>query len=164
MLRLILFAVVVTSLCSCKTISTREVAFERHPIGLRVLNRVIDEYEGTTEYSLLFRNNGREIISFDYTVADRLGVPHVDKDGPNSGLIENLYPGAEIEVPNPIAKMTVHVTLGTVTYGKKGKDELTATYQTDSYLKRQEVPDGGEPGLSSDLLDPYEATDDGGGL
>ena len=113
---------------ACSTISTSEVEFARHPIGLRVLNKVVDEYEGTVEYTLLFRNNGRDIASFDYTVSDRPAVPHVDKEGPNSGLIENLYPGAEIEVPNPVGRMAVHVTLGTVTYGKRGKEELTSIY------------------------------------
>lgn len=115
-----------------------------------MLNKVVDEYEGTVEYTLLFRNNGRDIASFDYTVSDRPAVPHVDKEGPNSGLIENLYPGAEIEVPNPVGRMAVHVTLGTVTYGKRGKEELTSIYAPErmAALKNR----GGEGGPSADLL------------
>ncbi len=154
---------------ACSTVSTSEVNFERHPIGLRVLNKVIDEYEGTTEYSLLFRNNGRDIVSFDYTVSDRPAVPHVDKNGPNSGLVENLYPGAEIEVPNPVGRMAVHVTLGTVTYGKKQKDELIAIYAPDKMatLRGGAPPSGpGDDifgGFSEGGGDGAYAEDTGGG-
>lgn len=110
---------------------TRRVQFERHPIALRVVSTVIDEER--LEYSLKFRNVGREVLSLEYTVADEPGVPHVDKFGPNSGLIENLYPGAEVEVPNPMKSMAVYVTLGTVTYGKKSKEEVERIYAPDKY-------------------------------
>ncbi len=143
-------------LASCATVSTREVNFDRHPIGLRVLNTVVDEYEGTTEYTLMFRNNGREIVSFDYTVSDRPAVPHVDQHGPNSGIIENLYPGEEREVKNPVKDMSVHVTLGTVTYGKKAKDELAAIYDAQAFEARKQAAAGFSPTLfPGEAADPY---------
>lgn len=155
-------------LAACSTVSTPEVTFARHPIGLRVLNKVVDEYEGTTEYTLLFRNNGREIISFDYTVSDRPATPHVDKDGPNSGYIENLYPGAEIELPNPVGRMAVHVTLGTVTYGKRGKEELMTIYAPDkaAELKRRAADGPGGDLFGGDFEDPAGGAyaDDAGGI
>ena len=110
---------------------TRRVVFERHPIALRVVSTVIDEER--IEYSLKFRNVGREVLSLEYTVADEPGVPHVDKFGPNSGLIENLYPGAEVEVPNPMKSRAVYVTLGTVTYGKKSKEEVERIYEPSNF-------------------------------
>lgn len=112
---------------SCTIWHTRPIAFENHPVSMRGVSTVIDEEK--IEYSVKFRNTGREVLSFDYTLADRPDVPHIDSEGPNSGLIENLYPGAEIEVPNPMQRRTVFATLGTVTYGKKPKDELTRIYK-----------------------------------
>lgn len=114
-------------LSSCATWHTRPVAFENHPVAMRGVSTVIDEEK--IEYTVKFRNTGREVLSFDYTLADQPDVPHIDSEGPNSGLIENLYPGAEIEVPNPLQRRTVFATLGTVTYGKKPKDELTRIYK-----------------------------------
>jgi hypothetical protein len=113
-------------LVSCQTYRTRKVVFKNHPIALYVVNEVVDEE--TIEYSAKFRNVGREILSFDYTIADEGGVPHVDAEGPNSGLVENLYPGAEVKVENPTNNMTIFVTLGKVTYGKRPKEELSTIY------------------------------------
>jgi hypothetical protein len=114
---------------SCQSYRTRRVVFKNHPIALYVVNKVVDEEN--LEYSVKFRNIGREILSFDYTLADEDRVPHVDSAGPNSGLVENLYPGAEVEVANPMNTMTVWATLGTVTYGKKTKEELAGIYKLD---------------------------------
>lgn len=114
-------------LTSCETYRTRRVVFNNHPVAVYVTSKVIDEEN--LEYAVKFRNVGREVLSFDYTISDEAGVPHVDSQGPNSGLIENLYPGAEIEVPNPTERMTIHATLGTVTYGKKSKEELVTIYK-----------------------------------
>ena len=122
----VVLAVGVTCLVSCQTYRTRKVEFKNHPIALYVVNEVVDEE--TIEYSAKFRNVGREILSFDYTIADEEGVPHVDAEGPNSGLVENLYPGAEVKVENPTNNMTIFVTLGKVTYGKRPKEELSTIY------------------------------------
>jgi hypothetical protein len=115
---------------SCETYKTKRVTFKNHPIALYVVSKVIDEER--VDYSVKFRNIGKEVLSFDYTLADEAGVPHVDSQGPNSGLVENLYPGSEVEVPNPTKRMTVFATLGTVSYGKKGKPEISAIYQPGS--------------------------------
>ena len=117
---------------SCTTIQTKRIVFENHPIALRVVNTVVDEE--TIEYTIKFRNVGRDIVSFDYTVSDEEGVPHVDKFGPNSGFVDKLYPGAEIEVPNPMKRMAVFVTLGAVTYGKRSSVELDQIYHPDKFL------------------------------
>ncbi len=130
----ILLAVCSVSLLSngCTTMQSRRVVFERHPIAMRVVSTVIDEER--LDYTLKFRNVGREILTFEYTVADEPGVPHVDRFGPNSGLIENLYPGAEVEVPNPMGSMAVYVTLGTVTYGKRNKEEVERIYDPEKFV------------------------------
>ena len=59
-------------LVSCQTYRTRKVVFKNHPIALYVVNEVVDEE--TIEYSAKFRNVGREILSFDYTIADEEGL------------------------------------------------------------------------------------------
>ncbi len=119
------------TLASCETYRTRKVTFQNHPIALYVVSEVVDEE--SIDYSVKFRNVGREVLSFDYTIADEGGVPHVDSQGPNSGVVENLYPGAEVKVSNPTESMKVWVTLGKVTYGKRPKDELKSIYQPDDF-------------------------------
>ena len=131
---------------SCQTYRTRKVIFKNHPIALYVVNELVDEE--TIEYSVKFRNVGREVLSFDYTIADESGVPHVDAEGPNSGVIENLYPGAEVKVENPTESMKVWVTLGKVTYGKRPKEELKGIYDaTNTFAPGEMMPgapvDGG---------------------
>jgi|GEM_PF-1061364 len=111
---------------SCQTYKTRKVLFQNHPIALYVVSELVDEE--TLEYSVKFRNVGREVLSFDYTIADEDGVPHVDAEGPNSGVVNNIYPGAEVKVANPTESMTVYVTLGKVTYGKRPDEELKGIY------------------------------------
>ena len=118
-------------LASCETYRTRKVVFKNHPIALYVVSEVVDEE--SIDYSVKFRNVGREVLSFDYTIADEGGVPHVDAQGPNSGVVENLYPGAEVKVDNPTESMKVWVTLGKVTYGKRPKEELKSIYQPDDF-------------------------------
>ncbi|MEM9480911.1 MAG: hypothetical protein AAGA58_14750, partial [Verrucomicrobiota bacterium] len=86
-------------LVGCTTMSTRRVTFDRHPIAVQVVNSVIDEE--LIVYSVKLRNVGREVLSFDYTISDEPGVPHVDQEGPNSGLMANLYPGEVREIENP---------------------------------------------------------------
>lgn len=123
----ILLGGVLLATSGCQSLYTKRVNFQNHPIGIVVKDEVIDEE--TVEYSVVFRNVGREVISFDYTIADEPGVPHVDSQGPNSGLIENLYPGAEVEVDNPVDTFAVWVTIGTVTYGKKPASQIQQIYQ-----------------------------------
>lgn len=130
--RLILLATVVSlsGLVSCHTIESKRLQFPDQPIAVKVINKLIDE--DTLEYAIKFRNTGKDVISFDYTIADEPGVPHVDADGPNSGLVENLYPGAEVEVKNPLNRMAVFVTHGRVTHGKKTAAELQAIYRPNA--------------------------------
>ena len=133
---------------SCSTLYTRRIEFKKHPIALRVENKVVDEE--TIEYVVKFRNTGREVVSFDYTIADEGGVPHVDSDGPNSGFIPNLYPGVEVEVKNPTKKLGIWATLGTVTYGKRTSEELAKIYKPD---KPAGVPGEGTGLLPMPVLD-----------
>lgn len=128
-------------LLSCSGCATREQqpvaryqqVYKQHSIAVSVHGKYVDE-DKPIDYVLRFRNAGGQIVSFDYTAADRRGVPHVDRDGPNSGLVSNLYPGATIEVVNPLKKKDLWVTLGTVTYGKKTVTELNTIYRTGSLL------------------------------
>lgn len=124
--------VLALSVTSCVTYRTRKVVFQNHPIAMYVVSEVIDEE--IIEYSVKFRNVGREVLSFDYTIADEGGVPHVDAEGPNSGLVENLYPGAEVKVDNPTQSLAVWATLGRVTYGKRPKEELSVIYAPGSFV------------------------------
>ncbi len=106
-------------LSSCGT--TRAPVISRYPnppLVVHVAGKYVDD-DNPPEYTLRFRNTGAQIVSYDYTVADRPGVPHIDRDGPNSGFIANQYPGSEIEIPNPLKKSRVWVSLGTISYGKK---------------------------------------------
>lgn len=116
---------------SCETYRTRKVVFKNHPIALYVVSELVDEE--TIDYSVKFRNVGREVLSFDYTIADEAGVPHVDSEGPNSGMVENLYPGAEVKVENPTESMKVFVTLGKVTYGKRPTSEIKGIYTPSQF-------------------------------
>jgi hypothetical protein len=154
MLRLLLLAAVMPAVTSCQTYSTRRVEFKNHPIALYVVNK-LSEDEETLDYTVKFRNIGREIVSFDYTLADEPGVPHVDSLGPRSGLVENLYPGDEVEVPNPTKRMTIWGTLGTVTYGKRTKDDLAAIYKPDDYRPPgMDQMQTGDPALVPPLPSP----------
>jgi hypothetical protein len=113
--------------------------YQKHPIAVSVYGKYIDE-DTPIDYVVRFRNAGRQIVSFDYTVADQRNVPHVDRDGPNSGFVANLYPGATIEVANPLKRKQVYVTMGTATYGKKTAGELDAIYRTDALLAAEQAP------------------------
>lgn len=137
--RILLLASLLLAGVSCQTYRTRKVVFKNHPIALYVVNELVDEE--TIEYSVKFRNIGREVLSFDYTIADEGGVPHVDAEGPNSGVVENLYPGAEVKVDNPTESMKVWVTLGKVTYGKRPKEEIGNIYNP-SVFNLSELPSG----------------------
>jgi len=136
----VIAALLSLSLTSCEVYSTKRVEFKNHPVALYVVSKVIDEEK--VEYSVKFRNVGKEVMSFDYTISDEAGVPHVDAEGPNSGLVENLYPGAEVEVPNPMNRMTVWATLGTVTYGRQTKPQIGAIYKPGNILgmPESEIP------------------------
>lgn len=126
--RLLLLGCAAAALASCKTITTERLAFANAPVSYQLVSEMVDEE--TIEHSLKFRNLGQQVVSFDYTIADEPGVPHVDCLGPNSGLVENLYPGAEAEVKNPIKSLKgVYVTLGRLTYGKRTGDELAKQYK-----------------------------------
>jgi hypothetical protein len=138
--------ILILGISACTTMQSKRIVFEKHPIALRVVSTVVDEEK--IVYTIKFRNVGREIVSFDYTIADEAGVPHVDKFGPNSGFVEKLYPGAEVQVPNPMEKMAVFVTLGTVTYGKRTSEELDHVYHPDKFL-----------GTSGSLLNELEGGD-----
>jgi len=140
-------------LAACHTVESKRLQFPDQPIAVRVINKIIDE--DTLEYAIKFRNTGNDVISFDYTISDEAGVPHVDADGPNSGLIENLYPGAELEVKNPLNKMAVFVTHGRVTHGRKTSSELQAIYRPNAAPAGLDAlaPDA-LPGLGTELPAP----------
>jgi len=112
--------------------------YNDHPIAVDVRSKYIDE-ETPLQYTVHFRNVGTEILSFDYTLADQRGVPHVDRNGPNSGFIPNLYPGAEVEVPNTVKRKNVWATLGNVTMGKKPVQDLDKIYKSDSAAVADEI-------------------------
>ncbi|MEM6911190.1 MAG: hypothetical protein AAF555_06360 [Verrucomicrobiota bacterium] len=105
---------------------TRSVDAPNAPVRITVTSELIDEE--TIDYPVTFRNTGTQIISFDYTIADVAGVPHIDYQGANSGLIENLYPGQEVELDNPWNQMNVHVSFGKVVFGKKTSEGLDKIY------------------------------------
>jgi hypothetical protein len=103
------------------------------------------------DYQVKFRNLGKEVLSFDYTIADKQDVPHLDRNGPNSGFVPNLYPGAEVAVPNPLKRRNVFIVLGKVTYGKKSLADLQKLYPSDAAAALAEAdlmpPMGGAPEL-----------------
>jgi hypothetical protein len=125
--RFAMVAVGLAFLAGCADGLTRSGAFTRDPVSWKVASREIDE--DTSEHTIIFRNFGQQVLSFDYTVADESGVPHVDADGPNSGLIENLYPGAQVEVKNPWKRSRVAISVGKVTRDKKSTEALAAIYR-----------------------------------
>lgn len=126
--RLFILGLSALALASCKTVTTERFAFANAPLSYQLVSEVVDEE--TIEHTVKFRNQGQQVVSFDYTIADEDGVPHVDCLGPNSGLVENLYPGAETEVKNPVDRMShVYVTLGKVTYGKRSSEQLVKQYK-----------------------------------
>jgi hypothetical protein len=108
-----------------KSISTKA------PIATWVWGKYVDE-NSPLDYQVKFRNVGNEVLSFDYTIADSPSVPHLDRNGPNSGFVPNLYPGAEVAVPNPLKRRNVFVALGRVTYGKKSLADLQKAYPSDA--------------------------------
>ncbi len=125
----LLFAAAATlGLTSCKTVTTARSQFPDSPVSWQLVSEMIDEE--TLDYTVRFRNTGTQVISFDYTISDEPGVPHTDAEGPNSGLVENLYPGAEANVKNPMKRMKdIYVVLGRVTYGKKDSSALAKLYK-----------------------------------
>lgn len=124
----LLLATAALGLTSCKTVTTARATFPNAPVAWQLVSEMIDEE--TIEHTVKFRNIGSQVISFDYTIADEAGVPHTDAEGPNSGLVENLYPGAEASVKNPMKQMRgTYVILGRVTYGKKDSASLARLYK-----------------------------------
>jgi hypothetical protein len=116
------------ALASCKTISSKPIFIQDTPVTYQKISDMVDEE--TIDYSVKFRNTGSQIISFDYTLTDSPTVPHTDAEGPNSGLIENLYPGAEASVKNPIKdSKNTFIALGKVTYGRRSSDQLAKQYK-----------------------------------
>jgi hypothetical protein len=130
-----------TLLSSCTIIESKQVPVANTPVTWRHVTEVIDEE--VVQHSIKFRNIGREVVSFDYTIVDSVGVPHVDAGGPNSGLVENLYPGAETQVKNPLKGDTQSVTLGRLTFGKRTSEQLAKTYKPWSIQPATSLPDGG---------------------
>ena len=114
-------------LTSCKTVSSRPVVIGDSPVAYQLVSEIVDEE--SLEHTVKFRNIGQQVVSFDYTIVDDPNVPHVDCLGPNSGLVENLYPGAEAVVKNPLASKRVTVNLGRFTVGKKTSEELARMYK-----------------------------------
>lgn len=145
--RLLFLGLALAALASCKTITSERYAFADQPVSYQLVSDMVDEE--TIEHSVKFRNLGTQVVSFDYTISDEPGVPHVDCLGPNSGLIENLYPGAEAQVKNPVKSMRgVYVTLGKVTHGKRTGEELARTYKPGT------LPAPGMAGAPLPLLEP----------
>ena len=115
------------ALTSCKTVASRPVVIGDSPVAYQLVSEIVDEE--SLELSVKFSNVCPKIVSFDYTIAYAPNVPHVDCLGPNSGLVENLYPGAEAIVKNPLASKHVTVNLGRLTLGKKTSEELARVYK-----------------------------------
>lgn len=128
-------------LSSCTVIESRQVPVANTPVTWRHVTEVVDEE--VINHSIKFRNTGRDIVSFDYTIVDTVGVPHVDAAGPNSGLVENLYPGAETMVKNPIKGNAEDVVLGVLTYGKRTNEQLAKVYKPWSVMPAGSPPSGG---------------------
>jgi hypothetical protein len=128
--RLLALAAVSIALASCKTVTTSRVTFPNTPVAFQLVSDMVDEE--TIDYTVKFRNVGNQIVSFDYTIADEPDVPHTDAEGPNSGVIENLYPGAEASVKNPTKSQHAYVVLGRVTHGRKSADEITKLYRPNA--------------------------------
>lgn len=150
--RLVVPAILTLGLGACVTrdgqaVSRNQKVYKNHPIAVRIHSKYIDE-DSPLEYTIHFRNAGRDVVSFDYTVADQPNVPHVDRDGSDSGFVANLYPGATIEVVNPKKIKRVWVTLGTITYGRRTTADLDAIYRTNMVLAGQQPTAGVAPEAS----------------
>jgi hypothetical protein len=128
-------------LTSCTVIESKQVPVANTPITWRHVTEVVDEE--IINHSVKFRNIGRDVVSFDYTIVDVDGVPHVDAGGPNSGLVENLYPGAETQVKNPLKGEAQSVNLGRLTYGKRTSEQLAKTYKPWSAAPAMATGTGG---------------------
>lgn len=138
---LLLAAVLISGLTSCKTMISDPVAIGDAPVTYQLVSEIVDEE--TLEYTVKFRNVGQQVASFDYTLADDPNVPHLDCLGPNSGLVENLYPGAEATVKNPLKSRHVHVVLGRITYGKKSGEQLARAYKPSTLPPPSSASSGG---------------------
>ena len=110
---------------------SRRTVIRNQPIATWVYGKYVDE-NSPLDYYVKFRNIGPDIVSFDYTIADRADVPHLDRNGPNSGLVPNLYPGVEVAVPNTLKRSNVIVSVGKVIHGKKTLEQLQAVYPSDA--------------------------------
>ncbi|HYF35701.1 MAG TPA: hypothetical protein VD994_10455 [Prosthecobacter sp.] len=131
-------------LAGCKTITTDRFVYPEAPVAYQFVSEMVDEE--TIEHSVKFRNIGQTVVSFDYTLANEPGVPHMDCLGPNSGLVENLYPGAEVQVKNPLRQMKhVYVTLGRITHGKRTGEELAKTYKPSTIVPAGTSAPGATP-------------------
>ena len=125
-----LVSAVLCGACSSQqgnSLLSRKTPVPNQPITTWVWGKYIDE-NSPLEYYVKFRNTGNRVISFDYTIGDKPNVIHVDRDGPNSGFIPNLYPGAEAAIPNPWKRWEVWARVGKVTYGKRTNAELAPIY------------------------------------
>ncbi len=143
------------ALVSCKTISTDRVTFPGTSVAYQLVSDMVDEE--TLDYTVKFRNVGNSIISFDYTIADEPGVPHTDAEGPNSGVIENLYPGAEASVKNPTKSQRAYVVLGKVTQGRKSSEEITKIYRPHTASAAAAAAAAGSAAAALPLLEPVAA-------
>jgi hypothetical protein len=112
------------------------------PIQAQSISKSADEE--ALNFFVTFKNMGQDVISFDYTIADAPNIPHVDSAGPNSGLIENLYPGALVELKNPFKTNNVYLALGKITVGKMTPDAVKSHYNvasaTASVIPATELP------------------------
>lgn len=135
--------------------TTSRVTFPDTTVSYQAVSEMVDEE--TIEHTVKFRNVGNQVVSFDYTIADEPGVPHTDAEGPNSGLVENLYPGAEVSVKNPTKSMRhVYVVLGKVSYGKRSSEQLAKQYKPGSVVA-QGVTAGSPSATVLPLLEPVNA-------
>ncbi|MBE7498326.1 MAG: hypothetical protein HS117_25595 [Verrucomicrobiaceae bacterium] len=125
--RLCLLSIVSAAFVSCTVMESKPVALTGTPVTWRHVSEIVDEE--IVQHSVKFRNIGQQVVSFDYTLVDDAYVPHMDAAGPNSGLVENLYPGAEVQVKNPLKGDAVTVQVGRVTYGKRSSEQLAKTYK-----------------------------------
>lgn len=147
--RLLLLCAAFAALTGCKTLTSDRVVFPNAPVAYQTVSEMVDEE--TIEHTVKFRNVGQQVMSFDYTIADAPEVPHTDCLGPNSGLVENLYPGAEAVVKNPLKSRSVWVQLGKVTYGKRTGEELAKAYKPGTLVPA--APAAGAGGLLP-LMEP----------
>ena len=136
----LLFAITLAgaALTACVATPVPVVSRSGHqPVVARVESKYVDD-DSPPQSVVRFRNLSNTIVSFDYTIADQPGVPHIDREGPNSGFVGNHYPGSEVEVPNPLKRQRVWVTLGRITYGKRRNLPVAKPAATEISL----IPDG----------------------